>query len=503
MNLNDVWQDIPHLPSGEFDFDKIKDDTITAFWDALSRKIDSLPRELLAQFARDDERLFTALRNWINGADYGDNDALLTDFLYGGDPTLKWAFSGRYSQEKRGLSVKLAQRIQYIKSLRSLFYYYQQHYSEYTDKAYDKYRFIHILIENVRALLKDVTDTDPSHICGQPVGEKKVFYLLENLCCNYDVLKTPARKIRLNRLMKEQRALPEFKAISEKVELLKSISEPSVKIHSEVASASNDVKLSDLLCDTFTPVWDKHINGAELDREDDGKRINGEISSLLDNLTFGELRDSEKMKNRESGEKGRSIHRVLSSAESQDEQTISNARKRLQLLRVSHESLDKLDENGQSGYDKLDCWEECGVYCPEDVSEKVWKKLSKNEKTYLYTGAICSELPSSAGFKGVLQKLLNCKISYMGKNIQRIVLEELLSIELPEIKGGNQEMVLRIMKRMINDNDCEEDMKFNLSLLCSCPRRHFVRNDLQEYQEIVEIANAVFQQLSCADREEK
>ena len=498
MNMNDAWQDIPHLPSGEFDFGKIKANTISTFWNEVSSKIDSMPPE----FAQDDECLSRALQSWISGSGCCDNDDLLTDFLYGGDPTLKWAFSGRHSQEKRGLSVKLAQRIQYIKSLRSLFYYYQLHYSEYTDKVHDKYRFIHILLENVRALLKDVNDSDPTHFCGQPIGEKKVFYLLENLCCNYDVLKTPARKIRLNRLMEEQRALPDFKAISEKVELLKSISECSVKKHSEVTNANHDVKLSDLLCDTFTPFWDKHINGAELDREEDGKRINSEISTLLDNLTFGELRDSEKMKNRESGEKGRSIHRALSSAESRDQKTISNAVKRLQLLRVSHESLDSLDENERSGYDKLEQWEDCSVYCPEDVSEKVWEKLSKNEKAYLYTGAICSELPSYAGFKGILQKLLNCKISYMSKNIQRIVLEEILSIELPEIKGSNQDMVLRIMKRMINDNDCEEDMKFNLSLLCSCPQRHFVRNNLQEYKEISEIANAVFQQLSCIDKEE-
>ena len=209
------------------------------------------------------------------------------------------------------------------------------------------------------------------------------------------------------------------------------------------------------------------------------------------------------MKNRESGEKGRSIHRALNSMESQDEQTISYAMKRLQLLRVSHESLDKLDENDQSGYDKLDYWEDCGIYCPEDVSERVWKKLSKNEKAFLYTGAICSELPSFVGFKGILQKLLNCKISYLSKNIQRIVLEELLSIELPEIKGSNQDMVLRIMKRIINDNDCEEDMKFNLSLLCSCPQRYFVRNNLQEYKEISEIANAVFLQLADIDKEGK
>jgi hypothetical protein len=500
MNMNDAWQDIPHLPGGEIDFGKIRDNTVNTFWNAVNRKIDSIPPELPAQIAQDAERLSKALQSWISGTGYGGNDELLTDFLYGGDPTLKWAFAGRYSQKKRGLSVKLARRIQYMRSLRSLFYYYQLHYSEYTDKVHDKYRFIHILLENVRAWLKDVKDSDPTRFCGQPVGEKKVFYLLENLCCNYDVLKTPARKIRLNRLMEEQRALPDFKAINEKVELLKSISECSVKTHSVLTNEKHDVKLSDLLCDTFTPFWDKHINAAELDREEDGKRINSEISTLLDNLTFGELRDSEKMKNRESGEKGRSIHRALSSAESRDKQT---AMKRLQLLRVSHESLDSLDENGRSGYDKLEHWEDCSVYCPEDISEKVWKRLSKNEKAYLYTGAICSELPSCAGFKGILQKLLNCKISYMSKNIQRIVLEEILSIELPEIKGSNQDMVLRIMKKMINDNDCEEDMKFNLSLLCSCPQRHFVRNNLQEYKEIAEIADAVFQQLSCIDGEEK
>ncbi len=475
--MENPWNNLPLTADGAFDFETLLEQCCTQFWKKhleIRKKFHTVSLAKMSDTphgAFEPSALLLSIEQWLTGKE-NSSDVDIGIFLYSGDPILKERY-GYGDSNVTGITTLIARNIMRSKMLRSLFYHYCRKYAETQTPngmgtIQDRYAFANLLVENVRAMLADIWITADNRLCHEfkDFSISDFILLIEFLFLDYDKLKSPVKKKRLLRLVQDQNALPLVEEIRERVELLKSFSENNIKNALSVKKSSAEEDLSnrviyDQLVRSFAPYWTQNIQVRGISLEEPS-RMNLEIRNVLETLTTAEIRDAESMKNEESGALGRQIKKELST---ENAAASPAALERLDLLRKRHVSIDQCNDDGISLADQLPARCDESIYCPDDCSEKVWKRLSKEEKMFLITTLICNEQDTSCGYKGMLQKVLHCKISYLGDNIFRIMAEEIYHEKFPEITGKNKQCVIDAILRFIAENGDFQDISYTLNCI--------------------------------------
>ncbi len=463
--------DIPRTPAGAIDFDSIQNRVADAFWSeklARAKTRGNLRAEKFPNFYEQNaSEIIAAIGDWLKSADaQKTSDFEISGFIYGGDPTLK-GVSGAAEDRPEGIVRALASKIMRFRNLSALYYYYCKEFAQTSD-AYcarltaDHFAFARLLVENVRAMLADIWNNGSVFASNAVSNPVRTLGALENLFFEYDSLKPPARKTRILNAVETQTALPDVSQIRERYHLLSAIDAEELQAELEAAVKSGKEVLDEFI-ESLSDIWNEHITATDSAREPDAERLNGVIDGILENITFGELREAEAMKNAESGEYARKAKKAFERAKEEESRTGRHAAEErffsLRPVRVS------LDDSGAGAKAAEKISAAAPIYCPDDFSDSVWEKLSENEKLYLMCCELASDFDSSAGIKGILREHTNANVSLIPANIVRAVVGEILGADIPPITSANKAVATAQIRALCRKNGCFADVKFTMHRL--------------------------------------
>ena len=484
-------RDIPYCSNGSFDFEKIKQLNISGFWNELFNREKYVQNDSADSAVSHDSSLYEACEKWVYGKE--DSGKIWEEYLYGGDPALKQVWGASYNPDYPGLTVRLARALFHIPMLKSLYYHYSRIYSKNPNTYSNKTYFSQLLIETVRRLLPDLWKDDLKLFAA--TDPKSFFCVFESLFIDYDRVKSGAKKVRQNDYVDKQSALPHFAALNKKIILMESIADKATRELQKILNGISAAEKTKIFVDTFSPLWEKHRNARGIEVEENACRFNDAIADILENLTAGEIREAEKQKNQESGAVGRVLKKTLSDQNS-DSIKKSAAMERFNTLRIKHETLDQIDEDGRSAYEWMIGTNPDDFYTPEDFSQQIWETLSDAEKVLLIATSL-AQCESYTGFYGVFSELFpDINANFIGINLKYKILRPITGKDFPEIKDAktSKAACLRDLNALSAEN--KTDLLHNTNLLANCLSRNWFDLDDPANQRLYKAAEILCRKLN-------
>lgn len=483
--------DIPYCSNGSFDFDKMKYLNKSSFWNKRLNREKNVKNDNAGAAVVYDQSLYEACQKWVYGKE--DPGKVWEEYLYGGDSALQRSWGTSFKPNVSGLSVRLARALSHFPMLRTIFYHYCRIYSENPKLSSSKAYFAQLLIDTVRNLLPDIWQDEDLQLCAAN-DCKSFFCVFESLFLDYDRVKSTAKKVRLNQCVEKQNALPEFAALNEKFVLMESMAGDSTRELQKNLNGVAPAEKTKTFVEVFSPHWENHMKARGMEQEENACRFNDVITDILENLTCGEFREAEKQKNQESGAVGRALGGALANPDF-DSKEKAAAAERFNNLRIIHESLDDVNEEGRSAYEWIADSDSDSLPAPEDLSFEIWETLSDAEKVLLIATSF-ARCKSYTGFYGILGELFpDINVNFIGINIGFKILSRITGSDFAEIISGKTSKAVSEGKLRILTHEYKTDFEYNLQLLSDClHRRWFDRNE-PENQRLSKVAKVLCQKL--------